>query len=132
MSEQGNNKTVNQALIYGIAIILQHMASIVMLPIYTRFLTPADYGVAELLSMGVEFIGLILGVVSAEAMFRFYYDSDNENYRKSVVCTAFILSLAFNCVGFLIILSFPKFSKLVPLFFLVFKRVTILSISTLT
>ena len=65
-------------MIYSIATILQNSTSIVMLPIYTRYLTPQDYGIAELLSMAVEFIGLIVGVVSGQAMLRFYYDNDDD------------------------------------------------------
>ena len=37
--------------IYGIGTVVSQIVAFIMLPIYTRYLTPEDYGVVELLSM---------------------------------------------------------------------------------
>ena len=103
---QRTEKAASQSLIYAFGIFLQHAASIIMLPIYTRYLTPADYGIADLLSMGVEVVGLIVGVISAEAIFRFFYERNDENYRHSVVFTVYAVSLLVNLVGYFLIMSF--------------------------
>jgi O-antigen/teichoic acid export membrane protein len=99
------DKTAYQSAIYAVAIFLQHATSIVMLPVYTRYLTPADYGIADLLAMGVEVVGLIVGVISAEAIFRFYFDKADDYHRRSVVFSIFITSLAVNAIGYLIIVA---------------------------
>lgn len=99
------NKTMNHAMIYGIGIILRHMASIIMLPIYTRYLTPADYGMAELLSMGIEIIALIVGVVGGDALIRFYYDHDSKQHRNQVAFTATSISIFMNIIAFIFIAS---------------------------
>jgi O-antigen/teichoic acid export membrane protein len=39
------------ALVYGAGILLAKAIAFVMLPVYTRFLTPSDYGVMELIEM---------------------------------------------------------------------------------
>ena len=41
-------------MVYAIGTVLARTLSLVMLPIYTRNLTPADYGVLQLLEMTVE------------------------------------------------------------------------------
>jgi len=99
---------LNQSFFYAAAIILQHMVSIIMLPIYTRYLTPGDYGIAELLSMGVDFVGMIFGVVSAEAIFRFYHEDNSDNYRKKVVYSVFVTALVVNLLGYLLIIGTSK------------------------
>ena len=45
------NKLVSHTSIYMLGDVLRYSVSLVMLPIYTRYLTPADYGVVELLTM---------------------------------------------------------------------------------
>ncbi|MBV9744295.1 MAG: lipopolysaccharide biosynthesis protein, partial [Acidobacteriia bacterium] len=46
---------------YSIATIAGRALSVLLLPIYTRFLTPADYGVMELLDITVNLVSLLLG-----------------------------------------------------------------------
>lgn len=100
-----SQKTYNHAAIYGIGTIIRHMVSIIMLPIYTRFLTPEDYGMAELLSMGVDFIGLIIGVVGSDALIRFYYEKSDEDYRRQVVSSAALVAISMNLIAFLFIVA---------------------------
>ena len=47
-------KTVKYAAIYAIGILLNRIASFIMLPIYTRCMTPSDYGTLELLTMTID------------------------------------------------------------------------------
>ena len=77
------------AAIYSLGNILAKLTSFLMLPIYTRYLTPADYGVLELLQMTIDLVGMLAGVTLASSVFRFYAEYD-EDERKSVVSTAAI------------------------------------------
>ena len=47
-------KTISHAGIYGAGLIIQRSISIIMLPIYTRFLSPDEYGVVSLLTVATE------------------------------------------------------------------------------
>ena len=47
-------------LTYGIGDILQRFLSILLLPIYTRYLTPGDYGIISLLGI----FGMIIGTLT--------------------------------------------------------------------
>ena len=46
-------------LVYGIATVLSRLVSFVMLPIYTRYLTPADYGLLAILDLSLEIAVLL-------------------------------------------------------------------------
>lgn len=79
------------ALIYALGSILSRAISFVMLPIYTRYLTPADYGVMGLIVMTLDFISIVAGGQIALAVFRFYHKTDDPVEKDTVVSTAFIV-----------------------------------------
>jgi O-antigen/teichoic acid export membrane protein len=85
----GKTKSLGkQSAIYGAGIVLGKLASFIMLPVYTRYLTPADYGVLELLSMTIDVIGMIAGIGIGSAVFKFYSDEADEAGKKEVIGTA--------------------------------------------
>ena len=63
-----------------------------MLPIYTRYLTPADYGAVELLGMALEITGILVGLRISQAMFR-YYILENDNHQKKVIVSTVLLTV---------------------------------------
>ena len=76
--------------IYAFGTALSKLASFLMLPIYTRFLTPADYGVLELMSMTIDLIGILTGATLAASVFRFYAEYKERGEENEVVSTAAI------------------------------------------
>ena len=102
-------KMVSHASIYALGNILRNAVSFIMLPIYTRYLTPADYGLIELLSMLIDFISIVLGMRLGEAIFRFYCNATNDQDRKSVISTSLLLSVLLNGIGVVLVLLFSKF-----------------------
>ena len=102
MDETGK-KLVSHGSIYFFGNILRYMVSFVMLPIYTRILTPADYGTIELLSMVIDFAGIIFGLRIGEAIFRFYLMAESDIDKKNIISSALVLTVALNGVGFFIL-----------------------------
>ncbi|MBI2830676.1 MAG: oligosaccharide flippase family protein [Chloroflexi bacterium] len=90
-------ETGKHGIIYGLGTSFQYALSIILVPIYTRELTTADYGVLGLvMTTGSIFLGIFgLGITSG--LIRSYYDYENENERKTVVSTAVILTAA-SCI----------------------------------
>lgn len=70
-----------------------------MLPIYTRYLTPEDYGTVELLSMLIDVATIIFGAMIVQAIFRYYCSATTEDYKKSVISSALFLGFLFNGIG---------------------------------
>src|SRR5690606_13206608 len=63
-----------------------------MLPIYTRYLTPADYGIVELLVVMVSLIELLFGARLFHAVTRYYYEQDSKRESDAVMSTALIIT----------------------------------------
>ena len=53
--------------IYSLGVILARLASFLLLPIYTRYLNPADYGYIAMLDPTAAVLGILIGsgIVSA-------------------------------------------------------------------
>lgn len=94
-------KLVSHGSIYLAGNILRRMVSFVMLPIYTRYLTPEHYGTLELLSMVVDVVAILFGLRIGEAVFRFYYKFDSQRERHEVVFTSLCLVVSLNAIGVL-------------------------------
>ena len=99
-------KTVSHAGIYALGNILRNAVSFIMLPIYTRYLSPADYGTIELLSMLMDFVSIIFGMRLSEAIFRYYSSATSEVDKKTVISTSLFLSVLLSGVGVLLVMLF--------------------------
>lgn len=76
--------------IYGLGSILARIVSFALLPLYTRYLTPTDYGILELVDITTGMIGIVVGVGISSAVSRFYYESDDVKFRHQVISTVYI------------------------------------------
>lgn len=79
------------SLIYGGGMLATKLVAVLMLPIYTNWLTTEDYGVLQLITMTFEVVTLIAGSRLGLGLFHFYYKEDDSERRKEIVSTAFLL-----------------------------------------
>jgi len=79
------------SFIYGIGMVASKAVSILMLPIYTRLLTPGDYGVLALITMTFEVVTIFAGSRIAVGIFHFYHKGESDREKRGVVSTAFLL-----------------------------------------
>ena len=85
-----------------------------MLPVYTRYLTAADYGVLELLDLTVNIIGMLIGVRLGSALFYFYTAAGDRKRKDELVSTTLLGALILGAVtGGLAIWAAPQLSRLV-------------------
>jgi O-antigen/teichoic acid export membrane protein len=81
-------RILQQSSVYLIGDFLRRALSLILLPFYTRFLSPADYGTIELLDLAVLVANVSLGGMAiGDAMVRIYYEELKEDPR-AVVSTA--------------------------------------------
>jgi O-antigen/teichoic acid export membrane protein len=80
-----------QTAIYGVGIVATKMLSFLLLPLYTHFLSPADYGVIQLVQMTFEVISIVAGARMAGGMFRFHQKAATDQERRAVFSTALVL-----------------------------------------
>src|SRR5688572_17197338 len=74
--------------IYGIGHALSRMASLLLLPVYTRYLSPADYGCIAILDLTSAVLGILIGSEIAQAANRYHCDSSTDGERNCVWWTA--------------------------------------------
>jgi O-antigen/teichoic acid export membrane protein len=72
---------------YTAASILSKLIAVALLPLYTRYLAPADYGAAEVMFAAVVAASIIVRLGVIEALLRFYYKAGEDPNR--VVATSF-------------------------------------------
>ena len=83
---------IKHSSIYAAGNISRQLVGFLMLPIYTRFLSPEDYGVIGLLTLSISVIEIVLGVRLLQAISKFYYEQDNLKDRNAVISGAFVLT----------------------------------------
>jgi O-antigen/teichoic acid export membrane protein len=89
---------------YTAASVLSKLVAVALLPLYTRYLTPADYGAAEVLFSAVVAASIVIRFGLIEALLRFYYKSGEDPDR--VVAAAFAALFWAATVGALVLLPF--------------------------
>jgi O-antigen/teichoic acid export membrane protein len=90
---------VKHSLVYGLGNIMNRVIGFLMIPIYTQYLLPSEYGILELVSLTTEFLGMILSLRISRAMYRFYFEYEAEDDRKEVISTAVLSFGAIGIVG---------------------------------
>ncbi|MGC1851913.1 MAG: oligosaccharide flippase family protein [Solirubrobacterales bacterium] len=91
---------------YTAASVVSKLIAVALLPLYTRYLTPADYGAAEVLFAAVVAASIVIRFGVIEAVLRFYYKAGEDPRR--VVATSFAALFWFGTAAALIALPFAE------------------------
>lgn len=96
-------KALQNSAIYTIILVLQKGISFLLLPIYTFFLSPADYGILGVVSSisGLLSVLISLGVGGAASRFYYLHKEDKEYHRRLYGTIALVIifnSISFGCI----------------------------------
>lgn len=92
-------------LIYGFGQGLNGLISFILLPVYTQYLSPNDYGYLSMFEVFRTLVDMLIGFGIASALYRYYYYSEDPGERKSVVSTGFWMLISIS--GLLLTLVIP-------------------------
>jgi len=98
-------KIGRNTLIYGLGGVLQRAVGILMVPVYTHYLTPNDYGTIELLDLTSYVVAMFVGLGLGSAVVRSYYDYEEPRERNEVISTAILFIVPVNA-AVLVLLHF--------------------------
>lgn len=101
------------SIVYGLGAAVSQVVAFFLIPLYTRYLTPSDYGVLEIFTVTMTVIGVIvpMGVTAGLAMS--YYEHEDEERRKTALSTAyFFLTATSLCFALILIAAAGNFSSL--------------------
>ena len=100
-------KLIKNSIIVLIGTILTKCLNFIMAPLFTRWLSPEDYGMFDLIVMYSTFLIPVIAVGIHHALFRYLLDGDT----KSKIVTINTNALLINIIGFIIyaLLIIPLF-----------------------
>ena len=87
-------RLVSSLAAYQVADVVSKFIAVLLLPVYTRYIPPAGYGVVELLANGVILISILVRFGMIESFLRFYFSDEDQDRRDA---------LARRSVGFLLV-----------------------------
>jgi O-antigen/teichoic acid export membrane protein len=86
-------KLLKHSTIYGAGNVLGKVVGFFMIPFYTHYLTPADYGTLELLDLSLTLITIVLTMWLNASIVRHYNDFEDPKQRNQSISTTFIFSV---------------------------------------
>ncbi len=107
-------RLVSSLAAYQVADFVSKFIAVLLLPVYTRYITPAGYGVVELLGNGVILISILVRFGIIESFLRFYFSDDDQDRRDALArrATGFLL-VSTTVVSVVLALAASPLSKLV-------------------
>lgn len=84
------SKLVKNSFIYTIGMLVPKLSQFILLPIYTRYLSPSDYGILSSVQIINTILVLLYTLALDKAIFRLYFDFKTEKEKKDYLGTLFI------------------------------------------
>lgn len=96
---------VENFVIYGLGGIISKIIPLLMIPIITRLLPNTEYfGLNDLSNTVVQFGSALAIMGMYDAMYRLFFEKNDENYKKDICSTALLFTLATSIVIFIVML----------------------------
>ncbi len=110
------SKLGKQSAIYGLGGLVSRILAVLLLPLYTTYLSRADYGKIETLVAATAVMVIVLRLGISSAFFRFYFDAVDDDGRTRVVRTSFWFTMVSATAGLILMLAFAdQISQLLKL-----------------
>jgi O-antigen/teichoic acid export membrane protein len=87
-------RLAKHSAVYGLGGLVSRILAVLLLPLYTRYLAPRDYGAVETLVALSAVLVTVLRLGLPSAFFRFYFNADGEGARLRLVRTSFWFTMA--------------------------------------
>ena len=104
MNKEKSPGFLGHAATYAAANVARRFVGFAMLPIYTRFLTPADYGVIGLLMFALAVFEPIFGARLGYALVKYYAEESSERAKREVIWGALVVTGSVSAVGTLLLI----------------------------
>lgn len=98
---------VENFVIYGLGGIISKLVPLLMVPIITRLMPDSSYyGLSDLSNTLVSFGSAIAVMGMYDAMYRMFFEKDDEDFKKNICSTAFGFTLITSVIVFFVMLLF--------------------------
>jgi O-antigen/teichoic acid export membrane protein len=101
-------RLTRHSAIYGLGDLVARFLGVLLLPLYTAYLSPSDYGKIEILVAASAVLLVVLRRGVSEGFFRFYFDTPAATHRRTVVRTTFWFTMATATVALVLATAFAE------------------------
>lgn len=100
---------IENFLIYGLGGIISKIVPLIMVPVVTRLMPGTEYfGISDLSNTLVSFASAIAIMGMYDAMYRMFFEKEEEEYKKNICSTALVFTIFTSVVVFLLLLFFKE------------------------
>lgn len=85
---------LRDSAIYGLSNVLLRGVSLLLVPVYTRILSPTDYGIVDLITVFTALVGVSVALEIAQGLARFLPDATTPDERSAYASTALWFTIA--------------------------------------
>ena len=102
-------KLVRHSAIYGVADVIPYLINFLLLPVFTTYLSPTDYGALSILLLFGVLTKIFFRSGLDSGFFRIYYEQKEEHQRKTLATTLFVsaLGISASLFGLCALLAVP-------------------------
>ena len=101
---------IENFLVYGLGGIISKLIPLIMVPIVTRLMPNTEYyGISDLSNTVVQFGSAIAVIGMYDAMYRMFFEKEDEEYKKNICSTALLFTMITSLIVFAIMLIARKF-----------------------
>lgn len=101
---------IENILVYGLGGVISKIVPLLMLPVITRLMPDTFYfGLNDISTTIVSFGSAIAIMGMYDAMFRMFFEKEDEEYRKSICSTALCFTIGLSVIIFLLLILFQDF-----------------------
>lgn len=111
-------KILKNSLVYGLGTFLINATGFLLIPFYTRFLTPNDYGIVSTLGIIVIIFTTFYLLGQDSAVARFFFDYKDEKNRRRYFSTIWFFSIGFSLLLSILLTFFGR-----PIFERIFREI---------
>lgn len=96
---------IENLLVYGLGGIISQIVPLIMLPIVTRIMPNSSYfGISDLATTITSFGSYLAVMGMYDAMYRLFFDKDEEEYKKEICTTALCITIFTSIFVFLVMI----------------------------
>jgi O-antigen/teichoic acid export membrane protein len=97
-------------IVYGLGGTISKLVPLIMIPIVTRLVPDTTYfGISDMSNTVVSFGSALAVMGMYDAMYRMFFEKEDEDYRKRICSTVFIFTVLTSMVIFIIMILFKEF-----------------------
>jgi len=102
------------SIIYGFGDLVSKGIGFLLIPLYTHYLQPAEYGILELLDLTTYIIGLLVAMGISQSVVRYYFEYEDKKRKDQVISIAILTSGGISLVALPMLIIFaPDISNIV-------------------